>query len=94
MIIYIYGSQINSEADFHRQLEKSLGLAYHGRNLDALWDTLSGGVERPLKLIWKDASMSRDKLGARFEQILKIIEHAKNEDERFEWDERFTYSLE
>jgi ribonuclease inhibitor len=94
MIIYINGSKINSEADFHIQLEKSLGLSYYGRNLDALWDTLSGGVERPLTLIWKDASTSRERLGAKFDLILKILEEAKVEDESFRWDERFTYSLE
>jgi len=94
MIIHIDGSRINTEADFHAQLVDQLNLTYYGRNIHALWDTLSVGVERPLSLVWSSSSISRSRLGSKFDLILQVLERVKNQDERFGWDDRFTYSLE
>lgn len=84
---------MTSERDFHAQLETSLGLSFYGCNLDALWDTLSASVERPLRLVWKDSLISRNMLGERFDLIVEVLDAVTKQDEGFEWDERFTYLL-
>jgi len=94
MIIRIDGSKIRTEADFHAQLVDQLRLPYYGRNIHALWDTLSVGVERPLSLVWCDSSISRLRLGEEFDLILEVLERVKSQDERFGWSDRFTYCLE
>lgn len=67
MKIEISGDLIVSERDFHSQLAKALGVqAYYGHNLDALWDLLSAGVERPVNLVWCNSSISKMRLGETF----------------------------
>jgi len=94
VIVRIDGSKIKTEADFHEQLGDQLALPYYGRNIHALWDTLSVGIERPLSLVWSASSISRSRLGAKFDLILQVLERVKSQDERFGWDDCFTYSLE
>ncbi len=60
----INGENVSSEVDFHIELSKKLNFpSYYGKNLDALWDILSSDVERPIILIWKNASISKEKMG-------------------------------
>ncbi|UVL42801.1 barstar family protein [Pseudomonas sp. B21-040] len=94
MIIELDGTTIKSEADFHKKLTSVLGITeYYGNNLNALWDLLSANAERPLELIWKNSKDSRDAMGIPYEQIVNILERAKEQDEKFGWDERFSYQL-
>jgi ribonuclease inhibitor len=94
MTIVVDGRSISSEADFHLQIAAALDLSYYGRNLDALWDLLSGGVDRPLTILWTDSSGSKDRLGAVFDAIIRVFEKAKAQDERWGLAERFEYVLE
>lgn len=94
MEIEILGNIINSEYDFHAQLAKALDVQqYYGHNLHALWDLLTGGAERPLHLVWRNASESKIKLGKQFEDIVSILERVRLEDEQYGWEDKFTYSL-
>lgn len=94
MEIKIFGKEIKSEQDFHIQFAKSLGIEqYYGKNIHALWDVLSMGVERPLQLIWYDSDFSREKLGNGFNQILEVLERTRIQDESYGWINRFTYAL-
>ncbi|MGE1005742.1 barstar family protein [Ralstonia pseudosolanacearum] len=94
MNIKLTGDNIKSEADFHRQLAKSLGVEeFYGFNCDALWDLLSASVERPLNLTWENSAESREKMGEAFERIVAILERVKQQDEEFGWVDRFTYVL-
>jgi ribonuclease inhibitor len=91
----IEGKEIASAHDFHRALAELLGLPEHyGHNLDALWDTLSVDVERPVTLIWRDAAESRRKLGLHFDRIVEVLERVKRQDETWRLPERFDYRLE
>ena len=78
MKITIDGSDIRSEADLHQCLAASLALGdYYGRNLNALWDRLTADVERPLEIVWINASKSREHLGEtqdRIEELLRDVE--------------------
>ena len=95
MEIKITGNIINKEKDFHTQLAVALGVQqYYGYNLHALWDLLSLSIERPIHLVWKNSSESKKKLGKQFEEIVSILERVRLEDEKYGWEDKFTYSLE
>lgn len=56
----INGEQIRSMSDLHQTLKKELALPeYYGENLDALWDCLTGWVEYPLVLEWRQFEQSK-----------------------------------
>ena len=94
MKIEISGDQIVSEQDFHSQLAKALGVEkYYGHNLDALWDLLSAGVERPVNLVWCDSSISKVHLGETFERIVSVLERVRLQDEHYGWEDKFVYVL-
>jgi ribonuclease inhibitor len=92
--IVIDGRAISYESDFHCQIAKALDLKCYGRNLDALWDILSGGVERPFAIVWMNSSWSRDQLGSVFDSIVRIFDKAIAQDERWGLVEPFEYILE
>lgn len=96
MIVEIDGSQIRSESDFHDAVSKALHFSTHyGRNLDALWDVLSADIERPVRLVWRDASSSQVAMPERFEKIIELLRRVERQD--VEWNlpesERFEVVL-
>jgi ribonuclease inhibitor len=94
MKIELDGKKIRSERDFHQQLALALGVQeFYGFNLDALWDLLSGGVDRPVTLIWTNSQLSAANMPVSFEKIREIFERVKRQDEKFGWNEKFTYQL-
>jgi ribonuclease inhibitor len=94
MDIYIDGKEIVSEYDFHRQLARALNVErYYGHNLDAFWDLLSAGVERPVNIIWNGSQISKERLGSTFQKIVEILERAKLRDIEFNLEEKLNYRL-
>jgi ribonuclease inhibitor len=94
MNIEIDGNYVFSEKDFHVQLAKKLGVEkFYGFNLDALWDLLSAGVERPLILVWKDSEKSRVQMGDVFFKIIEILKRVELQDQKFGWTDKFSYIL-
>lgn len=90
----IDGSLIVNEGDFHREIARAIGFGeYYGNNLDALWDTLSADVERPVVLTWKNSDISKDRLGDTFERIVSILTRVKLQDERWGLADRFDFLL-
>ncbi|GAX45868.1 Barstar [Tolypothrix sp. NIES-4075] len=58
MKVEIKGNKIFTINDFHRQIAKLLDLEpYYGNNFNALWDSLTTDVERPVSLIWLDSAI-------------------------------------
>lgn len=93
MNIEIYGNQIKSELEFHNEIARQFNVEnYYGKNLDALWDLLSIGVERPINLVWIDANNSKNRIRS-FEKIISVLERVKEQDEKFEWEDKFTFTL-
>lgn len=94
MDIELDGSRIHSERAFHQAPVLALGVERdYGNNLDALWDLLSASVERPLRLTWSGHQVSREALGARFQQIVDVLERVQRQDEAMGLGERFSYCL-
>jgi len=80
MEIIIDGEQIKSVDEFHRVIEKQLELPfYYGRNLDALWDCLTGSIDLPTTIIWSDSVTSSRSLGDEFNWIVSFFAEAEKE---------------
>lgn len=92
MNIEIHGDKILTELEFHNEIARQFDVELYGKNLDALWDLLSGGVERPINLIWFNSATSKEKLSC-FKEIVLILEKVKNQDEQFNLEEKFAYTL-
>jgi len=94
MEIKIEGSKVFSDKDFHYQLAKDLGVQqFYGHNLDALWDLLSVGVERPLMLIWRDHALYKARSKSNYAKIIDVLDRVKAQDERLNLKFKFTYVL-
>ena len=86
--IYIDFSEIGNEEDFFAQLREKLSLPEHfGNNLDALYDTITGDLEMPLRIEF--VNMNVEQL-EHFEDLLTTLEDAEDETEGFS----FAYFLE
>lgn len=93
--IYIDGAFICSEYDFHKAMSSVLDFgSYYGYNLDALWDMLSSGAAGGVVLHWKDADISRKKMGPVFDTIIRLFNETKATDEKLGLSERFDFVLE
>ncbi|MFY4257087.1 barstar family protein [Achromobacter xylosoxidans] len=93
MELIIDGSRITSEEDLHDVISNGLALPnWYGRNLDALWDVLTGMVERPLKVIWLNSEQSKKTL-PRYEQILSLFREVELQDLQSNKIERFTLEI-
>ena len=92
--IILDGSKIENEQDFHKLMSKLLDFCpYYGANLEALRDRLSNDVERPVTIIWINSEQSKQYLGECFNRIIQIFEQSKQQDIKFNWDEKFDYIL-
>ncbi len=52
---------------------------YYGRNLDALWDCLTGWVDLPLTLVLKNLEFSNTLLGSYADDVLEVLQEAQEE---------------
>jgi ribonuclease inhibitor len=90
--VVIDGKAIRSEADLHDQLAGPLDFGpYYGRNLNALWDRLYRDVEGPVELVWADAAVSEENLGAElFGKIAKLMTDVMESEAGTSLENRFT----
>jgi ribonuclease inhibitor len=78
------GRTIKSSADFYDQLTHALALPEQfGRNLDALWDTLTTDIEGPVKLTWRHAKVSRAAMPAEFDELANVLKDVMTERDDF-----------
>ncbi len=85
LILKIDGNEIQCLDDFHDQLKTCPGLPdFYGRNLDALFDVLTGFLELPLKIEWHHAAVSRRRLVKDFERLLATVQDAMGYTARYE----------
>ncbi|WP_124948982.1 barstar family protein [Sulfuriferula thiophila] len=74
---------LTSIKNFYEQIAFAFEFPAHfGRNMDALWDTLTD-VEGPLELIWEQPGVSRDALGEDYWLLLEILADAVAERDDF-----------
>lgn len=94
MNIEIDGNNIKTEAEFHSAISGSLSFPPHyGKNLDALFDMLSGSVERPVALVWKNSSISKASMNHDFARIVDVLRRVENQDAEWGLDEVFELHL-
>lgn len=85
MIAVLEGKRFAVPDDFHDAISKALGFPdYYGRNLDALWDCLTGGIDVPMTIVWKDFAASKAMLGDYAERIATLLREASVEVEGLE----------
>ena len=93
MELIIDGSKIMSEEDVHKTVAEGLDLpSWYGKNLDALWDTLTGMVERPLRITWIHADQSKERL-PRYEKIISLLRDVEAQDKKFKRNDFFTFEI-
>lgn len=91
----IDGQHINSDADFHAAILRALPFPkFYGKNLDALWDVLTGMLERPVLLVWKNSAASEAAMPERFGQIIEVLRAAEAADREAGLTDRFELVLE
>jgi ribonuclease inhibitor len=94
MKIEINGHEISDEKSFHIKIAAALSLPEHyGKNLDALWDTLSTDIQRPICLIWKNSNASQKMMPHEFEQIVKTLRRVEQQDTDWKLNEKFQFEL-
>ena len=101
MLIEIFGKDIHTEEDFHKQFNNYVGYHWYGHTLDAMWDVLTGMLERPAHLVWYNSEISKERLGKTYEMIIDMFKKTAQHDEElcnrrpqfFAPDEKFTYEL-
>jgi len=77
-------SQVESMDQLHAELARRLDFpAHYGRNLDALYDCLSGEMALPLKIIWKNYRSTRLRLGKDIAKIRKVMKDFSREEPDF-----------
>lgn len=83
-IVTLRSDEFASIEGLHQLLKDRLGLPeYYGKNLDALWDCLTGWIELPTTIVWLDYEGSVQKIGAYAEKVAKILREAERETEGF-----------
>jgi len=78
--VQLDGAACRSQEELHDQLKKVLHLPdYYGKNLDALWDCLTGEVTLPVELTWVNFQTSKDTLGDYAESLRQLFQEAEEE---------------
>lgn len=94
MIVDIDGAELEFAKVFHRLLKESGAVpAFYGENLAAFWDALTGLIERPFKLVWRNVAISEVRLGADFERLGSLMAKAAKHDLDSGRLDRFEYEL-
>ncbi|MGE7774168.1 barstar family protein [Chitinophaga sp. NPDC101104] len=87
MIAVLEGTALRTVEDFHKAISQQLKFpVYYGNNLDALWDCMTGWIDPPAKVIWRDFEFSKMYLGEFavkakliFDETVKVLEGFKFE---------------
>ena len=65
---------IRTLAQFYDELARQLAFpAYFGRNLDALWDVLTGEVAGPIEIVWEGSAQAEANLGSDYAKLIALL---------------------
>jgi len=91
MQITIDGREIVCEEDFYKKFYEQLGLPeWCGKNLDALWDVLTGMVSRPIDIFWINTEYSKKNL-PRYREIFSLLKEAEIRDIKLGREEKINF---
>lgn len=83
--VVLDGGKFDSLEQIHIFLQKALDIPdYYGRNLDALWDFLTGINEIPLTIRWINFKESEIKLGKDCQLLLQLFREVEEEKDDFQ----------
>jgi ribonuclease inhibitor len=78
------GKSIHSLDEFYDEIALLFHFPdYFGRNLDALWDLLSTGIEGPVELIWEDSAISKKSMSKDFARVSALLRDLMKERKDF-----------
>jgi ribonuclease inhibitor len=78
-LLELDGKNIQSANAFHKAVTEASGIGWYGQNLNALWDLLTGLVERPVSIRWVNARLSAMAMGEDYTRIVGVIVEAVTE---------------
>lgn len=65
---------IRTLAQVYDELARQLAFPAHfGRNLDALWDALTGEVAGPLEIVWEQSAQAQENLGLDYAKLIILL---------------------
>ncbi|MBZ9607630.1 barstar family protein [Clostridium estertheticum] len=72
--IVLDGKDFTNMEQLHLIFKSALNLPdYYGKNLDALWDCLTGEIELPLTVVWSNFQDSKTNLGDYADKTLQLL---------------------
>lgn len=78
-VVVINGSEIENNEQLHDVLSKELHFPpFYGRNLDALWDCLTGHIELPVTIMWRNFYSSKLALGEYADKVAEVLKAAES----------------
>ena len=78
--VVIDTSAVCTREALHDVFKQQLELPdYYGKNLDALWDCLTGWVDLPLTVEWHGFHEARSRIGDYADRALETFRQAQNE---------------
>lgn len=86
-IVTLDSKEFSNIDELHSVLKEKLNLPeYYGKNLDALWDCLTGWIDLPITIEWVDYDNSKQKIGEYAEKLMKTFQDAEQEIDGFTFD--------
>ncbi|MEC2111240.1 barstar family protein [Bacillus stercoris] len=78
--IVVDGKDFENKEGLHNALKDKLNFPdYYGKILDALWDCLTGWIELPQTLVWRNFELSKKFLGSYADDVLEVLQEAQEE---------------
>mgnify|MGYP001605926305 FL=1 len=75
---------IRTLAGFYDELARQLAFPAHfGRNLDALWDVLTGEVAGPFEIVWEGSAQAQVNLGEDYDRLVALLDDLAAERDDF-----------
>ncbi|MDS0524723.1 barstar family protein [Clostridium sp. SHJSY1] len=72
--IILDGTKYTNKSELHAALKEKFKLPdYYGKNLDALWDCLTGDISLPINIEWINFDYSKEFLGDYAVETLNIL---------------------
>lgn len=65
---------IRTLAQFYDEMARQFAFPPHfGRNLDALWDVLTGEVAGPIEIVWEESEQAQANLGVDYAKLIILF---------------------
>jgi ribonuclease inhibitor len=85
-IVKLKSDEFSNADELHLLLKERLKLPDHyGKNLDALWDCLTGWIKLPTTIEWINFEKSKQNVGEYADRLASVFEEAENEMDGFKF---------